>query len=430
MNPQAKILNDLIAKQSPVLFSLLSQKGKEIFFPKKGILAQSADAKGKKINATIGTAIEDDGSPMRLESISKNTTLPPQQVFPYAPSFGTTELRQVWQKAIFQKNPSLLNKNISLPVATQALTHGLSIVGYLFVDAQDEILLPDYFWGNYNLIFNNAYGAILETYPTFEGNFLNLSGLEQGLKKGKIGKKIILLNFPNNPTGYTPTIKEVKKIVKIIKNSAKQGNRLVIIIDDAYFGLVYEKGIEKESIFARLANLHENVLAIKIDGPTKEDYVWGLRVGFITFGIKNGQRELYETLEQKTAGVIRGSVSNISNLSQSLLLNAYQSPSYEEEKAKKYQLLKKRYQTVKKVLQNEKYQEYFDALPFNSGYFMCIKLKNNLDGEAVRQLLLKEYDTGIIDLAGVLRIAFSAVKENDILPLFENIYNACKKLNN
>ena len=28
MNPQAKILNDLIAKQSPVLFSLLSQKGK------------------------------------------------------------------------------------------------------------------------------------------------------------------------------------------------------------------------------------------------------------------------------------------------------------------------------------------------------------------------------------------------------------------
>ena len=42
-----------------------------LFFPKKGILAQTADAKGKKINATIGAALEEDGTPMRLNSIAK-----------------------------------------------------------------------------------------------------------------------------------------------------------------------------------------------------------------------------------------------------------------------------------------------------------------------------------------------------------------------
>ena len=39
---------------------------------------------------------------------------------------------------------------------------------------------------------------------------------------------------------------------------------------------LYEEGIEKESLFTYLCDLHENVLAIKIDGATKEDYVWGL----------------------------------------------------------------------------------------------------------------------------------------------------------
>ena len=44
---------------------------KTIFFPKKGILAQSDDAKGKRINATIGIALEENLTPMRLKPIAK-----------------------------------------------------------------------------------------------------------------------------------------------------------------------------------------------------------------------------------------------------------------------------------------------------------------------------------------------------------------------
>ena len=60
MNPQAEELNRIISENSPVTMNLLSKRGKNIFFPKKGILGQTADAKGKRINATIGAAIEDD----------------------------------------------------------------------------------------------------------------------------------------------------------------------------------------------------------------------------------------------------------------------------------------------------------------------------------------------------------------------------------
>ena len=67
---QAQELNESIRSTNPFVYDLLSDKGKAIFFPKRGILSQTEQAKGKKINATIGTALEDNGSPMVLDSLS------------------------------------------------------------------------------------------------------------------------------------------------------------------------------------------------------------------------------------------------------------------------------------------------------------------------------------------------------------------------
>ena len=38
----------------------------------------------------------------------------------------------------------------------------------------------------------------------------------------------------------------------------------------------YDEGILKESLFGYIANLHPRVLAVKLCGPTKEQFVWGL----------------------------------------------------------------------------------------------------------------------------------------------------------
>ncbi len=69
-NSQADSLNEILRKESPVIYQMLSAKGKNAFFPKTGIMKQGIEASGKKINATLGMAFEDDGSPMRLESIA------------------------------------------------------------------------------------------------------------------------------------------------------------------------------------------------------------------------------------------------------------------------------------------------------------------------------------------------------------------------
>jgi aspartate/methionine/tyrosine aminotransferase len=433
LDPQAVKLNDAIKAANPAVYDMLSAKGKAIFFPKQGILAQSAEANGKEINATIGIALEDDGSPVALPSISKNLLLPPGDAYPYAPSPGRPDIRKIWKGMIEKKNPGLAGKTFSNPVVTAALTHGLSMAGYLFCDEGDTVILPDLFWENYGLIFTNAFGASLDTFPTYtdKGAF-NVAGLKAKLEapssngKGS-GKKIVLLNFPNNPSGYTPYPEEVKGIVAAVNAAAAKGDKVVLMIDDAYFGLVFENGVYAQSIFCDFSDLHPNVLAVKIDGATKEDYVWGFRVGFLSYGIKGGTPALYEALEAKTGGAIRGNISNSSNPAQSLLVRSWSAGEYESEKKQKFDLLKKRYDEVKRILAaHPEYREQFTALPFNSGYFMCIKPK--ADPEALRQKLLKDYSTGTINFGSILRLAFSATPTGKLEKLFANVYLASKEL--
>lgn len=427
MNPQAAELNTIIQEKNPVVFEMLSERGKNIFFPKKGILGQTAEAKGTKINATIGAAIEDDGTPMRLETIASKINLDPSLVFPYAPSFGRPDIRAKWKSMIYEKNPSLNGVELSLPVVTNALTHGISMAGYMFLNPEDQVIVPDLFWGNYNLTLTNMYGSPVVKFNLFKDGGFDLDSFEAKLNEGGIGKKVVILNFPNNPSGYTPTVEEQDSIVAIIKASAEKGNKIVAITDDAYFGLVYEEGIAEESIFSPLCQLHENVLAVKVDGATKEDYVWGFRVGFITYGIKGGDAALYGALESKTAGAIRGNISNAANISQSLLLSAFESQEYTDQKKAKYAIMKRRYDAVKEALTDKKYAEYFEAIPYNSGYFMCIKLVEGLNADEVRQVLISKYSIGLISLGNVLRIAFSAVAAADVKEMFEGIYKACSE---
>lgn len=428
MDGQAIQLNEIIRSGNAAIPNMLSRRGREIYFPKLGILSQSAQAKSAQINTTIGIALEEDGTPMRLQCVMSRLNLAPAQALNYAPSPGSAELRATWKKMLLQKNPLLAGKSFGLPVVTSALTHGLSICGYLFCDPEDEIILPDLFWENYTLIFSNAYGAKLRAFPAFTAaGAFNTAGLRESLINSKQGKKIVLLNFPNNPAGYTPQEEEMRAIAATLTEAAQTGP-LVVIMDDAYFGLVYEPDVFKESLFSLICDAHPNLLAVKLDGPTKEDYVWGFRVGFLTFGSRGASPAVYEALEAKTSGAIRGSISNASNLGQSLLTAAYAEPAYAQEKHAKFNLLKARYETVKKILsEHPEYAAYFRALPFNSGYFMCIR-PEQADPEMLRQKLLADYSTGVIAMNGMIRIAFSATPMSQLPVLFDNIYRAARDL--
>ncbi len=425
MHPTAAQLMATLDAANPHVAAMLSARGRAIYFPFEGILGQSAEAKGKRINATIGIALEDDGRPLALPVLQSLVELDGRDAFTYAPSFGKPQLREAWRQMLRDKNPRLVDMPMSLPVVTVALTHALSIAGYLFLDEGEALICSDLYWGNYRLLFENAFGATLRTHRTFDGDGFDVAALREAVTEGPPRKRVVLLNFPNNPTGYSPTEAEALAITAALVESAEAGNDLVVLVDDAYFGLVYEPGILRESIFGHLADAHERLLAVKIDGATKEDYVWGFRVGFMTFGVKGATPALFGALEAKAAGAIRGNVSNAPHLSQSLLLKAFSASVYPAQKAEKHATLERRYREVRRILADHPaYAERFTPLPFNSGYFMCVR-PVGAGAEAVRRCLLEDYDTGVIATSGLVRVAFSSAAFGDLAPLFANIYAAC-----
>lgn len=434
INPIAKELNEIINQGNPHLYEMLSAVGKALFFP-KGILSQGAEAKEKayRFNATIGIATE-KGSAMHLPQVmSMLNGLNPEDSLTYAPSFGVLALRKAWKAAMLEKNPSLSGKAVSLPIVSQALTHGLSVVSDMWVDPGDAIILPDKMWGNYGLIFQVRRGAEIVQYPLFDfGGKFNLGAfgtcLESEAKKRD--KLIVLLNFPNNPTGYTISPEEGLRIGKIVRNIAENGTNVIVVTDDAYFGLFYDDKCLKESIFATMTATHPRLLCIKLDGATKEDFVWGLRVGFVTYGarIEGESRPIYEALEKKTAGAVRGSISNASHLSQEIVLRTMQSGDYHRHKEEKLQIMKERADEVKSVLSDSKYAGAWEVYPFNSGYFMCLKLKT-VDAETLRVHLLDRYGVGLISLGKTdLRVAFSCLEKEDIKELFDTVFQGVRDL--
>jgi hypothetical protein len=80
------------------------------------------------------------------------------------------------------------------------------------------------------------------------------------------------------------------------------------------------------------------------------------------------------------------------------------------------------------VLRDPRYREAWDPYPFNSGYFMCIRLKS-VDAETLRVHLLDRYGVGLIAIGSRnLRIAFSCLEENDIPELFDTILRGVNDL--
>ncbi|MFP4113997.1 MAG: aminotransferase class I/II-fold pyridoxal phosphate-dependent enzyme [Spirochaetota bacterium] len=424
MNPLAHELNETLSGTSAG--RLLSRLGREMFFP-KGIVAQTAEANQRagRFNATVGMAFE-HGEPIMLTGLRDLVpTMSPHEAVAYAPTPGLPELRKVWSDQMRWKNPSLWSVETSLPMVTGGLTNGLFQIAELFVDDGDALVLPELFWGNYRLMIEVRRGARIVEYSLFnEAGGFNVAALDEAIGDRK--KAIVLLNFPNNPTGYTPTMEEAAAIEGLLIRKADAGTDILAVFDDAYFGLLYENGLLEESLFARLAGAHDRICAVKIDGATKEDFAWGFRIGFVTFAGKGLDRPQLDALERKLMGSLRSTVSNNSRIAQTMLVRALGSADYREEKLRKRNLLKARYERVRSIVETDDTGP-LRPLPFNSGYFMAFVC----DGISAEELRLALLDEGIGTIAigeKYLRVAYSTIDEDDLPELYSAVFAAAKRL--
>ncbi|MBN2509988.1 MAG: aminotransferase class I/II-fold pyridoxal phosphate-dependent enzyme [Spirochaetales bacterium] len=429
MNPLAKELNGILA--GTACEPLLSDFGKRIYFP-KGIVSQSSEATqhAHTYNATIGMAYT-KGNPIELSAIKNQLPdLNPKEAVAYAPTPGDAKLRKLWKQEIYRKNPTMSSAATSEPVVVPGLTNGLSQITDLFINPGDTIVVPDMFWGNYRLMMEVRNQGIIKEFSFYnEKGTLNVEGFITTMRDSAVNGKItVLMNFPNNPTGYSPTMEEARQLAQGIRGLADEGYHILAITDDAYFGLFFAPDACTESMFSLLADIHENVLSVKIDGATKEEYVWGFRVGFVTINSKSMNEAQYEAFNKKLGGAIRASISNSSRPAQSMLLKALDTDGYNEEKEKISDALRARYDKVVEVIKNRTKGFSLKPLPFNSGYFMSFEFTGG-NAEDLRKELLYSKGIGTISIKDTyLRIAYASVDLDQIEDLYKEIFEAADRL--
>ena len=430
MHQLAEQLNRTLAET--VVARSFSRVGTRLYFP-KGIVAQSAEAKARahRFNATVGMAY-DGNEVMSLPAMRELLApLTPSAALAYAPTGGLPGLRAAWRSAMVEKNPSLVGLTMTEPVVVPGLTAGLSIASELLVDPGDTVVLPDLFWGNYRLMLVERYGATLSEFAllTAEGTFNRDAFAATVHAAAERGKVLVVLNFPNNPAGYTPSAADVTYIREVLVEAADRVP-VVAIADDAYFGLVYDDSAARESVFAALASAAPNLLAVKVDGATKEEFAWGLRVGFLTWAFAGMTADHAAAVEKKLFGAVRGSVSNSSRLSQELILRTLQAPDYAAQKRAAFTNLRARYDRMREILRDQVARgiaPQLRALPCNSGYFMSFAT-GTIDAEALRLSLL---DDGIGTIAigtRYLRVAFAGVDGERMAELYAAIFAHAQRL--
>ena len=145
------------------------------------------------------------------------------------------------------------------------------------MDVDDEIIIPEPFYANYNG-FSTASGVnIIPVISKIEDNFA-LPPIEAFEKLITPKTKAILICNPGNPTGYLYSKEEIQKLAAIVKQ-----HDLFLIADEVYREFAYD-GNTHYSIMQE-SGLEEH--AIMIDSVSKRYSMCGARIGCLVSKNKN-----------------------------------------------------------------------------------------------------------------------------------------------
>ncbi|MFH1521812.1 MAG: aminotransferase class I/II-fold pyridoxal phosphate-dependent enzyme, partial [archaeon] len=144
----------------------------------------------------------------------------------YTQSTGISELKE---KVISKYSPSKFAESVLI---SSGVTGGLFLSYSAILEESDELIIFDPYFVIYPDMCNflNAKPIVVKTNPDLT---INVDNLKQAISSKT---KAILINSPNNPTGYVYSKEELEKIVEVARQ-----NDLWIISDEIYEDFDYDK---------------------------------------------------------------------------------------------------------------------------------------------------------------------------------------------
>lgn len=226
--------------------------------------ADKAKLAGKEIyHLNIGQP--DIKSPeVAMEAVRKHNI----EVLAYSSSDGPLEYRQ---KLAVHYSKDNIEVDASDIIVTTGGSEALSFAISTIADAEDEIIIPEPFYANYNgfAVQNNV--KIVPVESKIENNFAlpPISEFEALITERT---KAILICNPGNPTGYVYSKEEIEQLGELVKK-----HNLFLISDEVYNDFIY--GEAKHHSILALDGIEK--YAILTDSVSKRYSMCGARIGCI-----------------------------------------------------------------------------------------------------------------------------------------------------
>ncbi len=246
--------------------------------------SEQALAKGKKIYYLNIGQPDIETSNLFFEGVAAYKG----KILKYEHSAGLKELREKIKKYYEKYN---MNYNIDEILITSGGSEGLQFTLNSIFDENDEILIGEPYYANYNSYFDvlNIKCNAVRTYAENGYHFSSLEELEKNITKKTKG---FIFSNPSNPTGVIHTKEELDNIAYLAKKYD-----LYIISDEVYREFVY--GDNKCISFGTYKEIEDRVIII--DSISKRFSACGARVGCVISKNKAFIESVYRQCQARLA---------------------------------------------------------------------------------------------------------------------------------
>ncbi|MFX1366695.1 MAG: pyridoxal phosphate-dependent aminotransferase [Promethearchaeota archaeon] len=245
--------------------------------PKSAIRELFDLASGRSDIISLGIGQPDFITPEAV--IQGNINALKNKITTYAPTKGVPELLELLEKKVKKINGinTIWKDNI---IVTNGGSQAITLAFASIFNPGDELIIssPNFISYFYCAVFFGVKAVEVERNKDFS---LNIEGIQDAITSKT---KAILLNSPNNPTGYALTSSELKKIVEMTIE-----NDLYLISDEVYENYIYD-GLKHVSP-ASLNGMFERT--ITLNAMSKIFSATGFRLGYVV-----ASKEIIDLMEK------------------------------------------------------------------------------------------------------------------------------------
>lgn len=226
--------------------------------------AENAKKRGVTvIHLNIGQP--DIKTPQQALDAVKNNNI---NVLEYSRTEGSEKFRTKIAK-YYAKND--IHVNAADIIVTTGGSEALSFAMNTIADTDDEIIIPEPFYANYNGFATACGVTVVPVVSKLEDNFA-LPPIEDFEKLITPRTKAILICNPGNPTGYLYSKEEIQKLATLVKK-----HNIFLVADEVYREFTYDD--KTHASILKEEGLEEH--AIVIDSVSKRYSMCGARIGYL-----------------------------------------------------------------------------------------------------------------------------------------------------